>query len=187
MNVREATPADTETVIALFASMEWDRPWPRPESGAGHLEGKLVLVAEDEGEIAGFAFGREAHHGHAHLQVACVRPQSRRQGVMTALLKEFAARAKAAGSEHVTLDVDTTNDVGRAVWERLGFREYSRRLFTTVEQIEQHPSEPTGESRVTGADPARVRAIVRTAASPDELPPAPELLQQIAELLGLSG
>ena len=42
-------------------------------------------------------------------------------------------------------------------------------------------------SRVTGADPARVRAIVRTAASPDELPPAPELLQQIAELLGLSG
>ena len=307
MNVREATPADTEAVIALFEAMEWDRPWPRPEIGAGHLEGKLVLVAEDEGEIAGFAFGREAHHGHAHLQVACVRPESLRQGVMTALLKEFAARAKAAGSEHVTLDVDTTNDVGRAVWERLGFREYSRRLFTTVEQIEQHGSEPAGESRatayvqtddveaveaaaakfmpwlggsgaevtgpengwtavraelldrdrralerlaselsnataavvctlaledgrlvryvlyergsvvdeyqsvpeyygpvppgdavalganatvvsrVTGAEPSRVRAVARTAASPDELPPAPELLQQIAGLLGLSG
>src|SRR2546430_2626179 len=113
MNAREAPPADTETVIALFESMEWDRPWPRPEIGAGHLEGRLVLVAEDEGEIAGFAFGREAHHGHAHLHVACVRSESRRQGVMTALLKEFAARAKAAGSEHVTPDVDTSNDRGR--------------------------------------------------------------------------
>jgi len=42
-------------------------------------------------------------------------------------------------------------------------------------------------SRLTGAEPSRVRAVARTAASPDELPPAPELLQQIAELLGLSG
>ena len=37
------------------------------------------------------------------------------------------------------------------------------------------------------ADPARVRAVARTASSPDELPPAPELLQQLAELMGLAG
>jgi hypothetical protein len=42
-------------------------------------------------------------------------------------------------------------------------------------------------SRLTGAEPSRVRAVARTAASPDELPPAPELLQQLAGLLGLSG
>jgi hypothetical protein len=42
-------------------------------------------------------------------------------------------------------------------------------------------------ARLTGADPARVRAVARTAASPDELPPAPELLQQLAELMGLAG
>ncbi|MGZ6727780.1 MAG: hypothetical protein ACXVFC_00535, partial [Gaiellaceae bacterium] len=48
-------------------------------------------------------------------------------------------------------------------------------------------SNATVVSRLTGADPARVRAVARTAASPEELPPAPELLQQIAELLGLSG
>jgi hypothetical protein len=32
-----------------------------------------------------------------------------------------------------------------------------------------------------------VRAIARTAASPDELPPAPELLAQLAEVMGLEG
>jgi len=46
---------------------------------------------------------------------------------------------------------------------------------------------PRVVSRLTGADPARVRAVARTASSPDDLPPAPELLQQIADLMGLPG
>lgn len=46
---------------------------------------------------------------------------------------------------------------------------------------------PTVVARLTGADPAGVRAVARTAASPDELPPANELLVQLAEVLGLEG
>jgi len=44
---------------------------------------------------------------------------------------------------------------------------------------------PTVVSRLTGADPARVRAVARTADTAGELPPAPELYAQIAELMGL--
>ena len=40
-------------------------------------------------------------------------------------------------------------------------------------------------SRLTGADPATVRAVARVASSPSELPPARELIGQIAELLGV--
>jgi GNAT superfamily N-acetyltransferase len=40
-------------------------------------------------------------------------------------------------------------------------------------------------SRLTGADPARVRAVARVASSPSELPPARELLTQLADVLGL--
>ena len=46
---------------------------------------------------------------------------------------------------------------------------------------------PTVVSRLTGAEPAEVRAVARTATSPDQLPPADELLQQLAEVLGLEG
>jgi hypothetical protein len=46
---------------------------------------------------------------------------------------------------------------------------------------------PTVVARLTGADAAGVRAVARTAASPDELPPAEELLAQLAEVLGLEG
>ena len=44
---------------------------------------------------------------------------------------------------------------------------------------------PTLVSRLTGADPARVRAVVRVASSPEQLPPPRELLATIAEVMGL--
>ena len=46
---------------------------------------------------------------------------------------------------------------------------------------------PTVLSRLTGADPARIRAAARTAESPDELPPAEELIAEVASALGLEG
>jgi ribosomal protein S18 acetylase RimI-like enzyme len=46
---------------------------------------------------------------------------------------------------------------------------------------------PTVLSRLTGADPAAVRSIARTAPTPAELPPAHDLLAQIATALGLEG
>jgi ribosomal protein S18 acetylase RimI-like enzyme len=39
--------------------------------------------------------------------------------------------------------------------------------------------------RLTGADPHRVRDVARTAASPTELPPAQELYEQIANVMGV--
>ncbi len=45
---------------------------------------------------------------------------------------------------------------------------------------------PTVVARLTGGDPARVRAVCRTAASPVELPQAEELYRQIADVLGIA-
>jgi len=306
VKIREATPADEPTVLELFVAMGWDRPWPRPEIKPGILEGKLVLVAEEDGELVGFAFGDLAHGGKAHVNVAYTRPESRQQGAMKALLAEFASRAREAESEWLTLDVDTDNDLGQKVWERLGFEDYSRRLRTRIDDLERRVTahahgesrasihvqsddaeavqaavtkylprfggadatvgiprngwisvraelidrdrtarerlaselsnataavvctlaiedgrlvryalyergsvvdeyqsvpeyygpvppgdvvalgaNPTVVARLTGAEPAKVRAVARTASSPDDLPPAPELLAQIAELMGL--
>jgi GNAT superfamily N-acetyltransferase len=44
---------------------------------------------------------------------------------------------------------------------------------------------PTVVARLTGADPHRVREIVRTAESPADLPPAQELYEEIATLMGV--
>jgi hypothetical protein len=44
---------------------------------------------------------------------------------------------------------------------------------------------PTLVARLTGATPADVRNVVRTGQSPEDLPPARELLGQIAALMGI--
>ena len=46
---------------------------------------------------------------------------------------------------------------------------------------------PTVVSRLTGADPAIIRRIARTASAPSDLPPARELLTSLAEELGIEG
>ena len=60
MIVREATAADDSTLVTLqkeiFAE-RWDRPWPPPEVIPKLWAGKLVLLAEEDGEPLGFAFG----------------------------------------------------------------------------------------------------------------------------------
>ena len=45
---------------------------------------------------------------------------------------------------------------------------------------------PTVVARLTGADPARVREVARTAASPADLPPATELVEAIAGVMGVT-
>ena len=44
---------------------------------------------------------------------------------------------------------------------------------------------PTLVARLTGADPGAVRSVARTASSPAELPPAEDLYEQVARLMGL--
>ena len=46
---------------------------------------------------------------------------------------------------------------------------------------------PTVVARLTGANAASVRAVARTAASPDDLPPPEELLRELSEVIGLEG
>jgi GNAT superfamily N-acetyltransferase len=308
LSVREATAADEPTLLVFTKAIfeeNWDRPWPPPPIAPGLFDDKLVLVAEDEGEAIGYAFGEIAPNGYAHVNIVYVVPVRRREGVMKALLADFAVRARDAGAEHLTLDVATGNKVGQEVWRRLGFIEWARRLTVPIARLERRAeagesyasvhvqsddragveaavakylprlggsggrvegprngwvavyaelidtdrrsrerlaselsnataavvcaigvedgavvryalfergsivdeyqsvpeyfgplppgdvvalgANPTVVSRLTGAEPARFRAVARSAPSPDQLPPAADLLQQIAGLMGLEG
>jgi ribosomal protein S18 acetylase RimI-like enzyme len=72
---------------------------------------------------------------------------------------------------------------GRMVDEYLSVPAYYGPL-ATVDALAL-AANPTLVARLTGAEPARVRAIARTAAAPSELPPARELLGEIASLMGI--
>jgi hypothetical protein len=46
---------------------------------------------------------------------------------------------------------------------------------------------PTVVARLTGADPREIRTLARTASAPGELPPADELLAQLAAAMKIEG
>jgi GNAT superfamily N-acetyltransferase len=310
VTVREATGAEHAAVLELLqAYMDelWQRPFPPGPLDPGTLAGKLVLVAEEDG-LVGAAFGDVAVADRpAHLNFVYVRPARRGEGIGRELVRAFVSAAAGAGAEHVVLDVDTTNEPAQALWRRLGFVEFARRLVAPVPALverlearagatfgsahvqtddlggveravrtfvprlgrsagtavvpprngwigvydelcgrepellrrlarelsdrfgvavaigveagavvryvlfdrgrmvdeylsvpEFHGPLPPGDvialganptllARLTGADPARVRAVARTASSPADLPPAEELVAQVGELLGLAG
>jgi hypothetical protein len=74
-------------------------------------------------------------------------------------------------------------DRGRVVDEYLSVPTYYGNLNKADEL--SLAANATLVARLTGADPARVRAVARTASAPSELPPARELLQQIAAVMNL--
>lgn len=75
-------------------------------------------------------------------------------------------------------------DRGGAVDEYLSVPEYYGPL--PPGDVVALGSNPTVVARLTGADARRVREIARTASSPSELPPATELVLQIADVMGVA-
>jgi ribosomal protein S18 acetylase RimI-like enzyme len=75
------------------------------------------------------------------------------------------------------------HDRGRMVDEYLSVPDYYGRLPPGDALALR--ANPTVIARLTGADPARVRAVARTGAVLADLPPAPELYEQLAAVLGV--
>jgi hypothetical protein len=74
---------------------------------------------------------------------------------------------------------------GRLVDEYLSVPEYFGEL--PPGDVIALQANPTVVARLTGADPAEVRRVVRTAEGPAELPPARELIGQVGAVLGVEG
>jgi ribosomal protein S18 acetylase RimI-like enzyme len=78
----------------------------------------------------------------------------------------------------------TLYDRGGAVDEYVSVPEYFGPLPSG--DVVALGANPTVVSRLTGADPARVRAVARTGTSIGDLPPALELLGELADVIGVA-
>jgi ribosomal-protein-alanine N-acetyltransferase len=85
------------------------------------LPGAECLVAEAEGQIAGFILAE--HEGaRAHLITIDVLAAERRRGVGTALLRAIEQAVAARGVRQVTLETATDNHAAIAFWQEHGYR-----------------------------------------------------------------
>jgi len=141
VKVRQATLDDVPALVALFQELDrmqsdWRVFTPRPgfydEVGAKYreamnTENAVVLVAEDDGEVVGMAYGevrvpsRFSDERAMELSGVVVRAGYRGRGVGQALVKEAARFAKEIGVEWIELKTFAPNQGAMAFWEGMGF------------------------------------------------------------------
>jgi ribosomal protein S18 acetylase RimI-like enzyme len=99
--------------------------------------GRFVLVAEEDGTVAGFASGEERRHwsGEPELYVGelAVDPQYEGRGVGRALVDAVTEHAERLGLLTITLDTGAANANARAFYKRLGFEEEDVKLTKRVD------------------------------------------------------
>jgi mycothiol synthase len=116
--------------------------------------GKLFLLAELDGELAGSGLGGRSDAAGRGFAAARVLPELRRRGVGTALLYELAAHCATLGFTRVGALVDGADEGSVAFARRFGFEERRR----DVEQVrfigdeEPPPPPPEGAEIVAVAD-----------------------------------
>jgi ribosomal protein S18 acetylase RimI-like enzyme len=116
---------------------------------------------------------------------ACDRDPSVLRRLATELSERTGAVVIAIGVEHEQVVRFVLLEAGRIVDEYLSVPEHYGPL--PPGDAIALAANPRVVARLTGADPAAIRAVARTARTPAELPPAHELLEQIASAIGLEG
>jgi GNAT superfamily N-acetyltransferase len=141
VKVRQATPEDVPSLVALFQELDrmqgdWRVFTPRPgfydevgvkyEVAMSH-ENSVVLVAEDDGEVVGMAYGevripsRFSDERAMELSAVVVRSGYRGRGVGRDLVKEAARFAAEIGVGWIELKTFAPNERAMEFWESLGF------------------------------------------------------------------
>jgi ribosomal protein S18 acetylase RimI-like enzyme len=147
MRIRAVTEADEAAVRALWEASEAEIPVPRgltPETWdeawfdlRRHAAEGVALIAEDDEGAAGYAFATALRGSRSHVTDVYVRPDARRAGTATELIRELAAGLRDLGAEWVTLKVVAGNSAARALWEQLGFADVQATMAARLDDLEQ--------------------------------------------------
>ena len=133
ITVREATPADVDTLVGMLVEVAAEGRWIGTEAPVDvdrrrrrmaadvEAEDAVVLVAEADGKPVGQLGLQLARYGVADLGML-VAAGWRGRGVGAALLAEAVRRAREAGAHKLALQVWPHNTAAIALYERFGFQ-----------------------------------------------------------------
>ncbi len=146
MTIRKADNADLDVLRELWEEFhaeveQYRETWAdaQPEIER-YVTGDVALLAEEDGQPAGFALARHRNAHVGYVSDVYVRPAYRRRGLARELL---AAASAALGAELLSLTVSVTNDEARTVYRRLGFRDEAMNLIVESERLAAAPKEPS--------------------------------------------
>ena len=156
MNVRRATDDDRKTLYALWD--EWvERESPVPSWVEGARDGTQAgidtavrsgsaVIAEERGEVLGFACGVMQGLHIGDLTELYVRPNARRRRIARELVGAVVAELSERGAAFVTGGVALDNAAARSFYESAGFSPVELRFIADVETLQRRLAGPHGSS-----------------------------------------
>jgi ribosomal protein S18 acetylase RimI-like enzyme len=123
MLIRGIKKSDYDYIVAVL-----DRWWGGPSGERAHPIffyelGEQALIAEENGEVAGFLLGFVAPTTPpiAYVHLVGIHPDHRRRGVGKDLYEQFMDRARAAGAHRLKAITTVGNEGSIRFHEALGF------------------------------------------------------------------
>ena len=144
--MRTAGQSDREALHRLYAGFFAELETPKYfgvtlESELAEVDKMLgdglSFLAEQGGQIVGFALARRLGGTRGHLSDIYVLPAWRRRGHATRLARAVADALRERGATHITLSVHVDNEQARATYEGWGFRERTVTLEVPTEQLRE--------------------------------------------------
>ncbi len=129
MLIRRATPVDIPHMRSLEQRAESAAHWAEREYDALFALGaprRLALIADKEGQVAGFLIAR-CDLEEWELENVVVVPEHRHSGIGGQLVGALLHQAGEAGATSVLLEVRESNDPARQLYKKFGFLEAGRR------------------------------------------------------------
>ena len=122
--IRRYRPGDLEAIelVEEECFRPQDRYGPEVILYLTSLRGSVVLVAEEGGEVAGYAAGYLEPRWVGHIASVAVRPRFRRRGIGRALVEALERELIAEGARRLRLEVRESNAAARRLYESLGYR-----------------------------------------------------------------
>lgn len=113
--------------VAALEALSFSDPWSE-NSVASELQNPLSLwlVAMDEDRVAGYV-GSQTVVGETDMMNVAVHPDYRRKGIAAELVNALTEELKAMGSHCLTLEVRSSNEAAKKLYEKLGFSQIGRR------------------------------------------------------------
>lgn len=137
ITIRRAEPKDAETLLELIEALAHYEHLEPPdaeararliEHGFGPRPRFEAYLAECDGEVVGYALVFETYSTFLarptlYLEDLFVRPEARRRGAGTALLRFLAGEAVSRGCGRMEWSVLDWNELAQGVYRRLGARQ----------------------------------------------------------------
>ncbi len=154
--IRDMTAADLPAVLELEHALFGDEAWTEgmlASELAGVASGRYYLVAEDGGQLTGYAGLLTPGGGQADVLTLAVAEQRWGQGLGAALLDALLSEAARRGCGEVFLEVRVDNARAQRLYQRRGFTEIGIRR---------------GYYQPSGTDALVMRLTLDRPAGPDE-------------------